>query len=85
MLRTSAILHYVDAAPFYLDLTATLSVNNTIEFGGSYRFDESIGGIFIWKTQGMDFGYSHILELENNIAQMSGTTHQLFMNFKHYN
>ncbi|SMG48173.1 type IX secretion system membrane protein PorP/SprF [Arenibacter troitsensis] len=48
--------------------------------GTAYRFDESVGGFFIFKaTKGIHLGYAYEAVLENTIAYSNNGSHEILM------
>ena len=79
ILKPTVLLRYVNAAPISLDLTTLLEFNKRIDLGASYRLDESVSGIFIFKTGSFDIGYAYEVALQNPIRNSDNGTHELMM------
>lgn len=81
MLKPSAMVRYVDAAPLSIDLTGLISFNNTIDVGVSYRVDESISALAVVNALNwLDFGYAYELSVDNSITTSGSTgSHELFI------
>lgn len=79
ILKPSVLLRYVDASPISLDLTTLIEFNNRFDIGAAYRLDESISGLFIFKTGWVDIGYAYEVALENPIRNSDNGTHEIMM------
>jgi len=79
LLKPSALLRYVDASPISLDLTTLIEFNNRFDIGAAYRLDESISGLFIFKTGWVDIGYAYEVALENPVRNSDNGTHEIMM------
>lgn len=82
VLKPSALLRYVNASPISLDLTTLLEFNNRIDFGAAYRLDESVSGIFIFKTEWMNVGYAYEMALKSAVHNIDNGTHEIMLNLK---
>lgn len=79
-LKTAGMFRYVDASPMSLELTAILDFGERFEFGVSYRFDESVSGLFLFNiSQGFNLGYAYETSLQSAIEGIDNSTHELFM------
>lgn len=79
-LKTAGMFRYVDASPMSLELTAILDFGERFEFGASYRFDESVSGLFLFNiSQGFNLGYAYETSLQSAIEGIDNSTHELFM------
>lgn len=79
-LKTAGMFRYVDASPMSLELTAILDFGERFEFGASYRFDESVSGLFQFNiSQGFNLGYAYETSLQSAIEGIDNSTHELFM------
>jgi len=82
-LKTMGMFRYVDASPMSLELTGILDFGEKFEFGSSYRFDESISGLFLFNvSNGFNLGYAYETSLQNSIDGLDRNTHELFMRLK---
>ncbi|MFD2101338.1 type IX secretion system membrane protein PorP/SprF [Flagellimonas iocasae] len=82
-LKTMGMFRYVDASPMSLELTGILDFGEKFEFGASYRFDESISGLFLFNvSNGFNLGYAYETSLQNSIDGLDHNTHELFMRLK---
>lgn len=81
ILKPSAMIRYVDAAPLAIDITGLISFNDTFDIGANYRIDESLSAlalvnVFDW----LDFGYAYELSAESPISSSgSRGSHELFI------
>jgi len=79
-LKTMGMFRYVDASPMSLELTGILDFGEKFEFGASYRFDESISGLFLFNVgNGFNLGYAYETSLQSSIDGLDHNTHELFM------
>ncbi len=79
-LQAMGMLRYVDAAPLSYELTSVLDFNRRFSLGASYRFDESISGLFLFKiSNGFDLGYAYETAWERQVDGIDNGTHELFM------
>ncbi|MBO0321905.1 type IX secretion system membrane protein PorP/SprF [Muricauda sp. CAU 1633] len=82
-LKTMGMFRYVDASPMSLELTGILDFGERFEFGASYRFDESISGLFLFNiSNGFNLGYAYETALQSSIDGLDHNTHELFMRLK---
>ncbi|MEZ4811184.1 MAG: type IX secretion system membrane protein PorP/SprF [Allomuricauda sp.] len=82
-LKTMGMLRYVNASPVSLELTSILDFGERFEFGASYRFDESIGGLFLFNiSNGFNLGYAYETSIQNSIDGLDNNTHELFMRLR---
>ena len=76
-LKTMGMLRYVDASPISVEFTGIF------EFGASYRYDESISGLFLFNiSNGFNLGYAYETSIQNQIDGLDNNTHELFMRLK---
>lgn len=79
-LQAVGMIRYVDAAPLSYELTTIFDFNRRFNFGASYRLDESVSGLFMFKiSNGFNLGYAYETALENPIDGLDSGTHELFM------
>lgn len=79
-LKTAGMVRYADASPISLELTGILDFGERFEFGASYRFDESISGLFLFNiSQGFNLGYAYETSIQSAIEGIDNNTHELFM------
>lgn len=82
VLKPSALLRYVDAAPLSVDLTGLLEFNERFNLGAAYRLSESISGIFMFKTGALNIGYAYEVAMESEVRNIDNGTHELMMQIK---
>lgn len=71
----------VSGAPLSLDLTTNFLINNKVELGAGYRFDDSVSGLVnFYVTPTLRIGYSYDYTL-SNLGQYNSGTHEVFMLF----
>ena len=71
----------VSGAPLSLDMTANFLMNNKIELGAGYRFDDSVSGLVNFKiTSQLRIGYSYDYTL-SNLGQFNSGSHEIFLLF----
>ncbi|MHA7830195.1 MAG: PorP/SprF family type IX secretion system membrane protein [Flagellimonas sp.] len=82
-LKTMGMLRYVDASPISVELTGILDFGERFEFGASYRFDESVSGLFLFNiSNGFNLGYAYETSIQGPIDGLDNNTHELFMQLK---
>lgn len=78
--KPSAMFRMVENSPISLELTGALEIHKRFEIGTAYRFDESVGGFFIFKaTKGIHLGYAYEAVLENTITYSNNGSHEIIM------
>jgi len=82
VLKPSTSLRYVDSAPISWDLTGILEFNRKFGLGAAYRLNESISGLFMFRTSWIDIGYAYEMALENNINNINNGTHEVLMSLR---
>ncbi|CAG2534627.1 PorP/SprF family [Maribacter dokdonensis] len=82
MLKPSTSLRYVEAAPLSVDITGILEFNRKFGLGAGYRLNESISGLFMFRTNWIDIGYAYEMALENNISNIDNGTHEILMSLR---
>lgn len=82
-LKTMGMFRYVDASPISLELTGILDFGERFEFGASYRFEESVSGLFLFNiSNGFNLGYAYETSIQNSIDGLDNNTHELFMRLR---
>ncbi|MDF0717465.1 type IX secretion system membrane protein PorP/SprF [Muricauda sp. 334s03] len=82
-LKTMGMFRYVDASPISMEVTGILDFGERFEFGASYRYDESISGLFLFNiSNGFNLGYAYETSIQNPIDGLDNNTHELFMRLK---
>lgn len=82
-LKTMGMIRYVDASPISVELTGILDFGERFEFGASYRYDESVSGLFLFNiSNGFNLGYAYETSIQNPIDGLDNNTHELFMRLK---
>lgn len=82
VLKPSTSIRYVDAAPLSVDLTGILDFNQKFGLGAAYRLNESISGIFMFRTDWIDIGYAYEMAIENDISNIDNGTHEIMMSLR---
>ena len=78
-LKTMAMVRYQDSSPVSVELTGILDFGQKFELGTSYRYDESISGLFLFNiSTGFKIGYAYETALQNQIDGLDNATHELF-------
>jgi type IX secretion system PorP/SprF family membrane protein len=68
-------------APLALDLTTNFLINERIELGAGYRFDDSVSGLVnFYVTPTLRIGYSYDYTL-TNLGNYNSGTHEIFLLF----
>ncbi len=79
--KPAFMLKGVSGAPLSLDLTTNFLINNKVELGAGYRFDDSVSGLVnFYITPTLRIGYSYDYTL-SNLGQYNSGTHEIFMLF----
>lgn len=79
-LKTMTMLRYERSSPLSVELTGILVFGQKFELGTSYRFNESISGLFLFNiSNGFKIGYAYETALQNEINGLDNATHELFM------
>ena len=82
-LQAMGIIRYVEAAPISYEATALLDFGMRFSLGTSYRYDESISGLFLFNiSHGFDIGYAYENSLQKPVEGIDNGTHELFMRLK---
>ena len=72
---------YVGGSPLSLDITANVLVYDKVEFGASYRLDDSVSGIVNFSmssTVRIGYAYDHTL---SNLGRFNSGSHEIFLLF----
>lgn len=82
-LKPSVLLRYVDVSPLSVDITALVDFNDSFNIGTSYRVDESVSGLAIFKVaKTMWIGYAYEASLNSSIRNMDNGTHEIMLQVK---
>ncbi len=82
-LKTMGMFRYVDASPISVEVTGILDFGERFEFGASYRYDESVSGLFLFNiSSGFNLGYAYETSIQSPIDGLDNNTHELFMRLK---
>jgi len=80
-LKPSMMVKAVPGAPVSIDFSGNVLINNGLEFGLSYRLDDSISALFnVRATDNMRMGYSYDYTL-SNLGDFNSGSHELFLLF----
>jgi len=77
--KPTALLRYVSASPISLDLTTLVEFHERFGLGAAYRLDESVSGLFLFRTDWFDIGYAYEIAVENPIRGSDKGTHEVMM------
>ena len=78
----SALGRFVSGAPISLDITATFDLYKVMELGLSYRIDESISGLGLFKlVDWLNIGYAYEATT-TEIKDYSRGTHEVLLRFR---
>jgi type IX secretion system PorP/SprF family membrane protein len=72
---------HVQGARVSIDLTANVLINNMVEFGAAYRFDDSFSGMVNFSLSSVmrvGYAYDHTL---SNLGRFNNGTHEIFLLF----
>ena len=82
ILQAMAMMRYVDASPLSYEATGIFDFGSRFKLGASYRYDESLGGLFLFEVgQGFNLGYAYETAIQNEVNNLDNGTHELFMRF----
>lgn len=71
----------VSGAPLAIDLTTNFLINERLELGAGYRFDDSVSGLAAFSiTPSLRIGYSYDYTL-SNLGNYNSGTHEIFLLF----
>ena len=80
-LKPAFMTKAVSGAPLSLDLTANLLINNVLEVGAGYRFDDAVTGLANFRiTPSMRIGYAYDYTL-SNLGRFNSGTHEIMILF----
>ena len=72
---------FVKGAPSSIDLTGMFEIYDKVELGGSYRFDESVSGIALFKmADWFQLGYAYEFTT-SDVKNYSDGTHEIMLRF----
>lgn len=78
----SLMSRIVAGSPISLDITATANFYKTLELGMSYRLDESVSALGLFKlADWFHFGYAYEITT-TEVADYSDGTHEIFLQFR---
>ncbi|MCM4163043.1 MULTISPECIES: type IX secretion system membrane protein PorP/SprF [unclassified Arenibacter] len=79
-LQNSVMLRYVNAAPVSVEITSILDFGYKFNLGASYRYDESISGLFLFKVSDkFNLGYAYEVTTDKVFNRNNVSSHELFM------
>lgn len=71
----------VSGSPLSMDLTTNFLINNRLELGAGYRWDDSVSGLInFYVTPSLRIGYSYDYTL-SNLGKYNSGTHEIFLLF----
>lgn len=71
----------VNSAPLSLELTSNVLINNNVEVGVGYRFEDGISGLVNFKiTPNLRFGYAYDHTI-SNLGKFNSGTHEVILLF----
>ncbi|MEO5789967.1 MAG: type IX secretion system membrane protein PorP/SprF [Gelidibacter sp.] len=80
-LKPAFMTKAVSGAPLSLDLTANLLINNMLEVGAGYRFDDAVSGLANFRiSPSMRIGYAYDYTL-SNLGRFNSGTHEIMILF----
>ena len=80
-LKPAFMLKHVNGAPISIDFTANVLINDMVEFGASYRLDDSVGGLVNFAiTDSIRVGYAYDYTL-SNLGRFNSGTHEVLLLF----
>ncbi len=79
--KPSMMSRFVTGSPLSLDLTATFDIYSKVELGVSYRIDESVSGIGLFKlSDWFNVGYAYETTT-TDVKNYSDGTHEILLRF----
>lgn len=82
-LKPSGMVRYVEAAPLSIGMNALFSLNDRLEIGPAYRFNEGFGGLFVFNAANwVDLGYAFEASTNSPVSTISNGTHEVFLKLK---
>ncbi|MDO6602038.1 PorP/SprF family type IX secretion system membrane protein [Arenibacter palladensis] len=79
-LQNSVMFRYVNATPLSVEITSILDFGYKFNLGASYRYDESVSGLFLFKvSDNFNLGYAYEVTTGNVFNQNKASSHELFM------
>lgn len=81
--KPTVLLRYMKALPVIADINALFDFGKYFDFGASYRYNQSISGMFIFKNQDrFKAGYAYGIALIGQLRHLDKGSHEVFINFK---
>lgn len=80
-LKPAFMAKQVSGAPIAVDFTANVLINNKVEFGASYRFDDSVSALAnlaVSPTLRIGYAYDYTV---SNLGRFNSGTHEVFLLF----
>jgi type IX secretion system PorP/SprF family membrane protein len=72
---------HVNDTPLSLDLTANVLINNSLELGAAYRFDDAVSGLVNFRvTPSLRIGYAYDYTV-SNLGRFNSGSHEIFLLF----
>ncbi len=80
-LKPALMTKYVSGAPISLDITANVLINDKVEAGVGYRFDDSVSGLINMRVlPNLRIGYAYDYTL-SNLGRFNSGSHEIFILF----
>lgn len=80
-LKHAFMAKHVNGARLSIDLTANILINNMVEFGAGYRFDDSVSGMVNFSmSSAVRIGYAYDYTL-SNLGRFNSGSHEIFLLF----
>ncbi|TXD82805.1 type IX secretion system membrane protein PorP/SprF [Subsaximicrobium wynnwilliamsii] len=80
-LKPAFMTRYIGGAPIAVDLTANVLINDTVELGAGYRFDDSVSALVNFAvTPSLRIGYAYDYTL-SNLGRFNSGSHEVFILF----
>lgn len=81
-LQSMGMFRYVDSSPLSFEMTGILDFGSRINLGASYRVNESISGLFMFRiAEGFQLGYAYEASRSSDLRNADNGSHELFMRF----
>lgn len=80
-LKPALMTKYVSGAPISIDITANVLINDKVEAGVGYRFDDSVSGLINMRVlPNLRIGYAYDYTL-SNLGRFNSGSHEIFILF----
>ena len=79
--KPAFLMKHVNGAPLSVDFTANVLINDTVEFGAAYRYNDSVAGIVnLAVTDALRIGYAYDYTT-SNLGRFNSGSHEILLLF----